>query len=255
MAAPATDRKVVFVTGGAFGIGHAVAMALAGDGFDVAVSGTKAGNVANTCAKLEAAGVRALEVVLDVRSNDSVTAAFEAVTAKLGRVDVLVNNAGIPVNKEALEITPAEWENIVATNLNGTFYASQAMARHLIGRKAEGLIINIGSTHGIVAFPKRSAYGVSKAGVMHMTKMLAIEWAPHGVRVNAVAPGRVNSDSPGRLATLSDPAYLEVARKRIPLGRFCSVEDVAEAVRYLASPGAAYITGHTLVLDGGVTVA
>jgi NAD(P)-dependent dehydrogenase (short-subunit alcohol dehydrogenase family) len=248
-------RKVAFVTGAAFGIGNAIALALARDGFDIAVSGTKAGNVANTCDEVKTTGARALAVELDVRSVESVKAAFARVTGELGAIDVLVNNAGIPVNKPALEIEPGEWDNIVATNLNGTFYMCQAMGRYLIESGREGVIINIGSTHGIVAFPKRSAYGVSKAGVMHLTRMLAIEWAPHGIRVNAIAPGRVNTNSPGRAATLSDPAYLELARKRIPLGRFCEVQDVAEAARYLASPAAAYMTGHTLVLDGGVTVA
>ena len=247
--------KVAFVTGASFGIGNAIALALARDGFDVAVSGTRAENVANTCGELRSAGVRTVGLGLDVRSVESVNAAFERVISELGAVDVLVNNAGIPVDKVALDIAPDEWENIVATNLNGTFYMSQAMGRYLVDSARPGVIINIGSTHGLVAFAKRSAYGVSKAGVMHMTRMLAIEWAPHGIRVNAIAPGRVNTNSPGRASQLRDPGYLELARKRIPLGRFCSVEDVAEAARYLASPAAAYMTGHTLVLDGGVTVA
>jgi len=166
-----------------------------------------------------------------------------------------VNNAGIPLNKLMLDVTPAEWENVLATNVTGTFFMSQTMGRHLIEQGREGLIINIGSTHGIVGFPKRGAYGISKAAIMHMTRMLAIEWAPHRIRVNAVAPGRVESNSPARADTLQDAQFLEIALKRIPLGRFCSVQDVAEAVSYLASPQAAYITGHTLVLDGGVTVA
>ena len=248
-------RKVAFITGGSFGLGKGIALALARDGYDVAVSATKVANVAATCAAVEAVGVRALGLTLDVRSVESVQEAYARVIGELGGVDLLVNNAGVPVNKEALDIAPAEWDDIVAVNLNGTFYMCQAMGRHLIESGRPGAIINIGSTHGIVAFPKRSAYGVSKAGVMHLTRMLAIEWAPHGIRVNAIAPGRADTDSPGRASTLSDPAYLEMAMKRIPLGRFCSVEDVAEAARYLASPAAAYITGHTLVLDGGVTVA
>jgi NAD(P)-dependent dehydrogenase (short-subunit alcohol dehydrogenase family) len=190
-----------------------------------------------------------------VRVVESVNDAFARVIAELGAIDVLVNNAGIPVNKMVLDIAPAEWDNIVATNLNGTFYMCQAMGRYLVDSGRQGSIINIGSTHGIVGFAKRSAYGVSKAGVMHLTRMLAIEWAQHGIRVNAIAPGRVNTDSPGRASQVADPGYIEMARKRIPLGRFCEVGDVAEAARYLASPAAEYMTGHTLVLDGGVTVA
>ncbi len=255
MAAPSAARKVALVTGGSFGIGAAVALALAGDGYDLAVTGTRAENVGETCAKLEALGVRAHGLALDVRSTDSVQRALVEASERLGGIDVLVNNAGIPLNKTALETTPAEWENVIATNVNGTFFMSQAYARGRIERGLPGLIVNIGSTHGIVGFPGRVAYGTSKAAVQHLTRMLAIEWAPHAIRVNAVAPGRVDSNSPARASVSSDPAYLEIARKRVPLGRFCSVDDVAEAVRYLASPGAAYMTGHTLVLDGGLTVA
>lgn len=255
MANPGASRRVALVTGASYGIGAAVALALARDGFDVAVSGTRAENVADTLAQLESLGVRALGLALDVRSVESVEAAMGRVTETLGAIDVLVNNAGMPVNKLVLETTPAEWENIIATNLTGTFYMSQAMGRYLVGSGREGLIINMGSTHGLVGFARRAAYGISKAGVMHMTRMLAVEWAEHGIRVNAIAPGRVVTTSPGRAAPSADPAYLELARKRIPLGRFCTIEDVAAAARYLASPEAAYITGHTLVLDGGVTIA
>ena len=248
-------RRTAFVTGASYGIGAAIAQALAGDGFDLVLSATRVENVAATRAGLEASGVRVHALGFDVRSSEEVEKAFAAAVGYFGEIDVLVNNAGIPLNKAVLDIAPAEWENVLAANVNGTFFMSQAFARHAIDAGREGLIISVGSTHGLVGFPNRAAYGVSKAAVMHMTRMLAVEWAPHRIRVNAVAPGRVESNSPGRAATSSDPKFLEVALKRIPLGRFCSVEDVAEAVRYLASPGAAYITGHTLVLDGGVTVA
>lgn len=249
------DRRVAFVTGASYGIGAAIALALARDGFDLAVAATRLENVGTTSAKIEALGARVHAVAFDVRSSEQVQAAFAQVIARFGAIDVLVNNAGIPLNKLVLDITPSEWDNILATNVSGTFFMSQAMGRHLIERGREGLIINVGSTHGIVGFPKRAAYGITKAAVMHMTRMLAIEWAPHRIRVNAVAPGRVLSDSPGRAETTTDAQFLEVALKRIPLGRFCSVDDVAEAVSYLASPKAAYMTGHTLVLDAGVTVA
>jgi NAD(P)-dependent dehydrogenase (short-subunit alcohol dehydrogenase family) len=252
-ATPAPDRKVAFVTGAAYGIGNAIALALARDGFDIAISGTKVENVARTCAEIEPLGVRVCALALDVRSVESVHEAFARVIRALGRVDVLVNNAGVTINKTALELPPSEWDNVVATNLNGAFYMSQAMGRHLVEAGRGGSIISIASTHGIVGFPKRSAYGASKAGIMQLTRMLAIEWAEHGIRVNAVAAGRCNT--PGRTDTFADASYMEMARKRIPLGRFCTVEDVAEAVRYLASPAAAYVTGHTLVVDGGVTVA
>jgi NAD(P)-dependent dehydrogenase (short-subunit alcohol dehydrogenase family) len=254
MATRSTPRRTAFVTGASGGIGAAIALALARDGFDLFITGTRLENVAETSARIEALDVRVSTAALDIRSVDSVHAAFARAIDQFGGIDVLVNNAGISLNKMVFDITPAEWESVLATNVSGTFYMSQAMGRHLIGAGREGLIINVGSTHGIVGYAKRSAYGISKAAVMHMTKMLAIEWAEHRIRVNAVAPGRVETDS-RRADGLSDPATLERAIRRIPLGRFCTVDDVAAAVSYLASPAAAYITGHTLVLDGGVTVA
>jgi NAD(P)-dependent dehydrogenase (short-subunit alcohol dehydrogenase family) len=248
------SRRTAFVTGASAGIGAAIALALARDGFDLFISGTRLENVAETSARIEALGVRVSAIALDIRSVESVQAAFARVVERFGGVDVLVNNAGIALNKMMLDVTPAEWENVLATNVSGSFYMSQAMGRQLIEQGREGLIVNVGSTHGIVGFAKRGAYGISKAAVMHMTRMLAIEWAEHRIRVNAVAPGRVETAS-RRVDGANDPQTLQRALNRIPLGRFCTVEDVAEAVSYLASPQAAYITGHTLVLDGGVTVA
>lgn len=249
----ATGKRMAFVTGASFGIGAATALALARDGFDVAVSATRLENVSATRAKLEALGVRAFPVALDVRSHGSIQEALGRVVDHFGAIDVLVNNAGVPLSKPTLDITPAEWDGVIATNLTGAFFMSQEMGRHWISRGRPGLIINMTSTHGIVAALNRAAYGISKAAVIHMTKVLAIEWAAHKIRVNSIAPGRVETGSPGRAATSADPKFVEAALERIPLRRFCTVEDVAEAARYLASPGAAYITGHTLVLDGGLT--
>jgi NAD(P)-dependent dehydrogenase (short-subunit alcohol dehydrogenase family) len=242
------------VTGASVGLGAAIAEALARDGFDLFISGTRIENVAGTSARIEAAGVQVCAAALDVRSLESIDAAFKRAVDRFGAIDVLVNNAGVALNKMVVDVTPPEWENVLATNVSGTFFMSQAMGRHLIEQGRPGLIINVGSTHGIVGYAKRGVYGISKAAVIHMTRMLAIEWAEHRIRVNAIAPGRV--ETPSRRADgVNDPQTLERALKRVPLGRFCSLDDVAAAVSYLASPRAAYITGHTLVLDGGVTVA
>jgi NAD(P)-dependent dehydrogenase (short-subunit alcohol dehydrogenase family) len=244
-------RPTAFVTGASYGVGAATALALARDGFDVAVSATRPENVADTVAKLEHAG--AVSVVLDLKSQASIEDAFAAVIAKLGRLDVLVNNAGANLRRRATEVTPEEWDAVIATNLTGTFFLSQQFGRHLIAGGRPGSIVNIASTHGLVGAAERSTYGISKAAVTHMTRMLAIEWADHGIRVNAIAPGRLDTPSPSRADT--DPNYMQAMLARIPLHRLATVEQVAAAVCYLAGPHAAAITGQTLVLDGGLTVA
>jgi NAD(P)-dependent dehydrogenase (short-subunit alcohol dehydrogenase family) len=243
------------VTGASYGVGAATALALARAGVDVAVSATRLDNLADTMGKLKTVNVRAVPVVLDLRAPDSIEAAFAEVTAAFGGLDVLVNNAGAMVQKPAVDVTWAEWDEIFTTNVTGPFFLSQCFGRDLIARGRPGALVNIASTHGIVGAAGRSTYGISKAAVIHMTKMLAIEWAEHGIRVNAVAPGRLDTPSPSRADTLSDPAYMQAMLKRIPLHRLATAEEVAAAVCYLAGPGAASTTGHTLVLDGGLISA
>jgi NAD(P)-dependent dehydrogenase (short-subunit alcohol dehydrogenase family) len=244
-------KAVAFVTGASQGIGAAVALALARDGFDVAVSSTRADKLAAVLAGLAGAGAKAAPVALDLRSQASIENAMSEVVSTFGQVDLLVNNAAVPLKKPALDVTPAEWEAVIDTDLTGTFFMTQQMGRHLVKTRRPGSIISIASTHGLVALQGRSIYGIAKAGVMQMTRMLAIEWAEHGIRVNAIAPGRV--DTPSRAASLAEPGFEQAALARIPLKRFGTVDDVAGAVSYLASPQASYITGQTLVLDGGLT--
>ena len=228
-----------------------MAEAFARAGYDVAVSSTQPAKLDGLVARLKAAGARAVPVALDVRSQSSIEQAMAAAVAGLGQLDVLVNNAAVPLRKRALDVSPAEWDAVIDTGLKGTFFMCQQMGRHLVAAKRPGCIISIGSTHGLVAAKERSIYGIAKAGVGHMTRMLAYEWAEHGIRVNAVAPGRVNT--PSRAGSLAEPGYQEAALARVPLRRFATSEEVAAAVCYLASPEAAYITGQTLVLDGGLT--
>jgi NAD(P)-dependent dehydrogenase (short-subunit alcohol dehydrogenase family) len=139
----------------------------------------------------------------------------------------------------------------MGTNLRGTFFLSQQMGRHLVGRGRPGSIISIASTHGVLGFAQRSTYGISKAAIIHMTRMLAIEWAEHGIRVNAVAPG--TTETPSRAPALADPTVRAAMLNRVPLRRFATAEEIAGAVSYLASPQAAYVTGQTLLVDGGLT--
>ena len=252
MAHSTTMRQVAFVSGASQGLGAAIALALARDGFDVAVSSTNAANLAQTVKSIEAAGRRAFAVALDLSEVSGVERAIAAAVAALGPLELLVNNAGITTRKSALEMTPDEWDPVLAVNLKGAFFLTQQIGRNLVASGRPGAIVNLASTHGIVAFPQRLAYGVSKAGLIHMTKMLAVEWAPYGIRVNAIAPGTVST--PSREAHFSsDPAARETMVARVPLKRFATMEEVGAAVCYLASPAARYVTGHTLVVDGGLT--
>ena len=247
-------RRIAFVTGASYGIGAACAFSLAKDGYDVAVTATRLENLKATCERLESLGARAFPIALDVRSHGAVRGAIERAAGALGEIDVLVNNAGVTQRKSALDTTPEEWNNIIATNLSGAFFVSQEFGRRSIEHKRPGCIINVSSTFAIIGVAQRAPYGTSKAGVSQLTRMLAIEWAEHDIRVNAIAPGRVETGSPHRADTAADPAYVQAARAAVPLKRFCTVEDCAEAVRYLAGPQSGYITGQTIVLDGGLTV-
>ena len=169
-----------------------------------------------------------------------------------GHVDTLVNNAAVTLRRTALEMTREEWDELMSVNLKGVFFMSQQMGRHLVQKRQPGCIVSLASTHGLVGFAQRSAYGIAKAGIMQMTRMLAIEWAEHGIRVNAVAPGTI--DTPSRAEYFSaNPDAKKAMIDRVPFRRFGTPDEVAAAVRYLASPQAAYITGQTLVLDGGLT--
>jgi len=245
-------RRTALVTGASTGIGAAIALSLAHGGFDVAITSRRAENLAGTIKDFASTGARVLPVALDVCSPASIEQSMAAVIQAFGRLDVLVNNAGITLRRTALEVTRAEWESVIRTNLTGTFFMSRQMGRHLIDSGRPGCIINLASTHGVLGFAERSAYGVSKAGIIQLTRMLAIEWAPHGIRVNAIAPGTV--ETPSRAAFFAaEPGRREQLLERIPLRRFATVEEMGEAVRYLVSADATYITGQTVLLDGGLT--
>ncbi len=246
-----TGRRAALVTGASQGIGAATAIALGRDGFDVAVSSTRPEKLSPVLEQITAAGARTVPVALDVCSPPSIEQAMAAVIAAFGQLDVLINNAGITLRRPALDITMMEWDAVMRTNVTGTFFMSQQMGRHLVASKRQGCIINIASTYGVLGMAQRSAYGISKAAIIHMTRMLAIEWAGHGILVNAIAPGRV--DTPSRAGSYGDPKFIEAMLNRVPLHRFGTSEEVAAAVCYLVSPQATYITGQTLFLDGGLT--
>jgi NAD(P)-dependent dehydrogenase (short-subunit alcohol dehydrogenase family) len=246
-------RKTAFVTGASYGVGAASALALARDGFDIALSATRPENLADTVRQLSGLGVRTLPLGLDLRSETSIAQAMAQIAEAFGGLDVLVNNAGANLRKLAVEVTAEEWREVMEVNVTGTFLLTQQFGRHLIGSSRPGAIVSIASTHGLIGAPERSTYGISKGAIIQMTRMLAIEWAAHGIRVNAVAPGRLDTASPSRAG--ADPKYMAAMLERIPLHRLATAEEVADAVAYLAGPQAQSVTGQVLVIDGGLTAA
>lgn len=248
----ATRKPTAFITGASQGLGAALALRLAQDGYDIALSGTDVANLSATKKTVETAGARAVAVALDLRSQTSIEQAMVEVIKTFGELNVLVNSAGITNRSPAVDTTREEWQSIIDVNLTGTFFMCQQMGRHLIAQQRAGTIVNLSSTHGLVGFPQRSAYGVSKAAISHLTRTLAIEWAPHQIRVNAVAPGTVATPSRIEYFMKDEKGFSEMIA-RVPLARLCGMDEVAGMVSYLASPAAAYITGQTLALDGGLT--
>jgi NAD(P)-dependent dehydrogenase (short-subunit alcohol dehydrogenase family) len=239
------------VTGAASGIGRAIALALASGGYRVAAADMDEAGLAGTVAAA-GPGARIVTLPLDLRSETGIGSAIDAAARLIGDVDLLVNNAGVSLPKPAIDTGWAEWDAVMSVNLKGAFFMSRQFAAYRMGQDGKGAIVNLGSTHGIVGVAGRSVYGISKAGIMHMTRMLAVEWADRGIRVNAVAPGTVMT--PSRERMLGDAHSRSRMLARIPLGRFPTASEVAQAVLYLASPASASVTGHILVLDGGTTV-
>jgi NAD(P)-dependent dehydrogenase (short-subunit alcohol dehydrogenase family) len=240
--------KTVVVTGGASGIGRAIALGLGEAGVAVVVAEVNADRGTETAAEIEARGGQALAVVCDVSDARSVQAMTERAVARFGRLDLLVNNAGVTSSYHVLEMPESEWDRVLGVNLKGVFLCSQAAARVMapVGR---GVIINVSSQLAEVARPNKSHYVTAKGGVRMLTKALALDLAPHGVRVNAVAPGPVETE----LATplLEDPTQRAAILSRLPLGRLGQPDDLVGAVIFLASDAARFITGATIVVDGG----
>jgi len=239
------------VTGTSAGLGRAIAIALAREGYDLALTDLDIATLKDTLAHPDVARRKVLPIALDLRSQPSIAAAFEHALAGLGGLGLLVNNAGRALVRPSVEVSEAEWDDVIDTNLKGAFFLSQLFGRACIARQQPGVIVSMASTHGMIGIPQRAVYGISKAGLIQMTRMLAIEWADKNIRVNAVAPTTVLTES--RQQMLSDPKVRSDMLARIPTGRFATPEEVAAAVVYLASPLAASVTGHTLMVDGGLT--
>src|SRR3954471_8991147 len=240
-----------FVTGTSAGLGRAIAVALAREGYDLALTELNTDALKDTLADPALANRKVVPIALDLCSQDSIKTAFEKATKELGDIDLLVNNAGRALLKPVVEVTESEWDDVIDTNIKGAFFLSQLFGRACIAKQRPGAIVSMASTHGLTGIAGRSVYGISKAELIQLTRMLAIEWADKNIRVNAIAPTTVMTES--RQQMLRDPDKRAAALSRIPSGRFATPEEIAAAVVYLASPGAASVTGHTLPVDGGLT--
>jgi NAD(P)-dependent dehydrogenase (short-subunit alcohol dehydrogenase family) len=245
------SAPTALVTGTSTGIGKVIALALARAGYDLAITEIDVEQLADVLAHPDLHGRKVVPIALDLASQASIEAAFARAVAALGRVDVLVNNAGRALIKPVVDITRADWDALMAVNLTGTFFLTQQFGRHAIAHQGGGAVITVASTHGLTGIAGRAAYGIAKAGLIQMTRMLAIEWAPHGIRANAIAPATVLTAS--RAEMLRDPAARARMLERIPSGRFVTPVEVAAAVVYLAGAEAASITGQVLAIDGGLT--
>jgi len=191
-----------------------------------------------------------MAVELDVTKQASIDAAVHRITDEAGQIDILVNNAGLGFNHDAVDITRADWDAMMDVNLKGLFFVTQAVARGMIERRY-GRIVSLSSQASLVGIPRHAIYSASKGGLNQLTRVLALEWSPFGVTVNAVAPTFIRT--PGTAERLDDPTFAADALSRIPVGRFGTTADVAAAVLYLASPAAGLVTGTVLSVDGGWT--
>ncbi|AXC10433.1 3-oxoacyl-[acyl-carrier protein] reductase [Acidisarcina polymorpha] len=239
--------KIALVTGASQGIGRAVALRLAAEGATVALAARNESKLKEVAAEIAAGGGAAETFVLDVANEESIKAGAKAVLARFGRIDVLVNNAGITRDNLLLRMKRSDWDDVLETNLTGTFLLTQAVIGAMMKARF-GRIINVSSVVGRMGQAGQANYAASKAGLIGFTKSLARELASRGVTANVVAPGYIESP----MTAVLDEKQNQTILSHIPLGRIGSDTDVAHAVAFLASPGAGYITGHVLDVNGGM---
>ena len=242
------DGQTAVVVGGAGGLGAAMARGLAAAGAAVAVADANAPQAKLVADGIAAAGGRALAVAVDVADAASVERMAAEVEAALGPIDVLVNSAGVTHRSPAADFPEAEWQRVIAVNLTGVFLGCRVVGRRMLARR-RGRIVNIASIAGQIGLTGTVAYAASKGGVVMLTRALAVEWAPHNVRVNAIAPSWFESNIGDLIHR--EPGYAERAMRRVPAGRMGTPDELIGAVLYLASDASTMVTGHVLAVDGG----
>ena len=259
MKTPATVHKDLFdltgkkavVTGAGRGIGKAVALGLANAGADVGLVSRSESELNEVAEIVRALGRRAVVAASDLTETPGIAPLVDRLARDLGGIDILVNNAGTNIPQDSVAVTEAAWDTVIDINLKAAFFMAQAVGNTMIDQGRGGRIINMTSQTGSVALIKRAAYCASKAGLNLVTKVLAMEWGPHQILVNAVAPTFVETEMTKGM--LADPQFREYAMAKNVLNRFGTTDDVAGAVIYLASPAASLITGHVLMVDAGWT--
>ncbi|HEY8728041.1 MAG TPA: glucose 1-dehydrogenase [Acidothermaceae bacterium] len=246
------DGRVALVTGGSRGLGASFARGLAASGAKVALTSRDKARAQLVVDELLAIGLTAVAVEAEMRSRESVNAAVDAATQALGPIDILVNNAGTCFHAPALDVTEEDWIDVIETNVNGVWYGCQAVGRQMIEAGRRGSIVNIGSMSGaIVNRPQmQPAYNASKAAVHHLTRSLAAEWGPFGIRVNALAPGYVKTE----IAPVDEPRFRQHWIEDAPLQRYATPEEIVPTLLHLVGDGADFMTGSVVFIDGGYTL-
>jgi NAD(P)-dependent dehydrogenase (short-subunit alcohol dehydrogenase family) len=245
------DGKIALVTGGARGLGFTMATALAEAGADVALSGRTIGTCEESAGKLASAtGRRVKGFAADVTAAGDIERLMTSVEEGLGPIDILINNAGVNIRGTVDQLSEADWDTVIGTNLKGPFLVARTVGPRMV-KRGWGRIVNLGSILGAVGLAGRAPYASSKAGVINLTRVMALEWAGTGVTVNAICPGPFATEM--NLPLLNDPVKYQEFVKKIPMGRWGDLDEITGAVVFLSSPSSSFVTGSALFVDGGWT--